>query len=93
MCPRCGGTDTAPVDASGRGTVYSYAILHHPQAPQFDYPVLAALVDLEEGTRLLTDLVEVAPQDVRIGMAVSVTFLPTVDAWAVPVFRPAGDAR
>ncbi|MDT5234259.1 MAG: hypothetical protein QOF47_246, partial [Mycobacterium sp.] len=62
--------------------------LHHPQNPAFDYPILAALVDLDEGVRLVTSLVHVAPVDVTIGMPVEVTFAATVNGAAVPVFRP-----
>ena len=56
----CAGTASRSaievVPLSGRGTLYSYAVLHHPQNPAFDYPVLAALVDLDEGIRLLSEL-------------------------------------
>ncbi|MCW2933027.1 MAG: hypothetical protein JWM19_3989 [Actinomycetia bacterium] len=90
MCPRCGSLDIEVAELSGRGTVYSYAALHHPQSPAFDYPVLAVLVDLEEGVRLLANLEGVAVGQVRIGMPVAVGFAPTVDGYAVPVFRPAG---
>jgi 3-oxo-4,17-pregnadiene-20-carboxyl-CoA hydratase alpha subunit len=50
--------------------------------------VVAALVDLDEGVRLVTNLVNVEPGDVRIGLPVSVTFVPTADDMVVPVFRP-----
>lgn len=73
---------------SGRGTVYSYSILHHPQAPAFDYPVLAALIDLDEGVRIVSNLVGVDRDDIRIGMPVQVEFADARDGWVVPVFRP-----
>jgi uncharacterized OB-fold protein len=92
MCPHCHSLDVDVVPLSGRGTLYSYAVLHHPQNPAFDYPVLAALVDLEEGVRILSNLVDVAPDDIRIGMRVEARFEPTVGDRAVPVFRPAADA-
>jgi uncharacterized OB-fold protein len=88
MCPHCGSLRTDMVPVSGRGTVYSYAILHHPQAPVFDYPVQAVLVDLDEGVRVLSNIVGVAPDEIRIGMPVQVEFADTRDGWAVPVFRP-----
>jgi uncharacterized OB-fold protein len=87
MCPHCRSLGFEMVELSGRGTVYSYAILHHPQHPAFEYPVLAALVDLEEGVRLVTNVVDVEPHDVRIGMAVEVEFVTTADDHRVPVFR------
>jgi uncharacterized protein len=88
MCPSCGSLNIEIAELSGRGTVYSYAALHHPQSPAFDYPVLAVLVDLEEGVRLLANLEGVTADEARIGMPVAVGFAPTVDGYAVPVFRP-----
>jgi uncharacterized OB-fold protein len=87
-CPHCRSLDHDLVELGGRGVVYSYALLHHPQNPLFDYPVVAALVDLAEGVRLVTNLVDVQPADVRIGLPVTVTFVPTAGGMAVPVFRP-----
>jgi uncharacterized protein len=89
MCPQCHSLDAEAADLSGRGTLYSYAVLHHPQHPAYDYPVLAALVDLDEGVRLVSNLVEVDPADIAIGMRLEVTFVPTASDRAVPVFRPA----
>jgi uncharacterized OB-fold protein len=89
MCPHCHSLAHQLVDLSGRGAVYSYALLHHPRNPLFEYPVVAALVDLDEGIRLVTNLVDVEPGDVHIGLRVSVRFVPTADDMAVPVFRPA----
>jgi hypothetical protein len=92
MCPRCGSLDHDVVDLAGTGTVYSFSVLHHPQNPLFDYPVLAALVDLDEGIRLVTGLVNVDPAAIRIGMPVRVRFADAAHDTAVPVFAPAGPA-
>ena len=67
--------------------------LHHPQHPAFDYPVLAVLVDLDEGIRIVSNLTDIDPADVRIGMRVEVAFADTDDGGAVPVFHPATDER
>ena len=88
MCPHCHSLDADAVELSGRGTLYSYAVLHHPQHPAFEYPVLAALVDLDEGVRLVSNLADVGPADIAIGMRLEVTFVPTAGDRAVPVFRP-----
>jgi uncharacterized OB-fold protein len=90
MCPTCHETAHTWEPAEGVGTVYSYAILHHPQHPAFEYPVIAALVDLPEGVRLLTNLLDVDPGDVMIGAEVELMFVATDRDGAVPVFRPKG---
>jgi uncharacterized protein len=89
MCPHCQSLDFGVVELSGRGTLYSYAVLHHPQHPAFDYPVLAALVDLDEGIRLVSNLADIDAADIEIGMRLEVAFVPTAEDRAVPVFRPA----
>ncbi len=89
MCPHCGSLATEVTELSGRGSVYSYALLHHPQNPAFEYPVRAALVDLEEGIRMVTNLVGMETAEIEIGMMVTVTFVPTAGGNAVPVFEAA----
>lgn len=90
-CPACGGTATEPRPASGRGSVYSYTINVQPWDGVGDVYVVA-LVELEEqdDVRLMTNLVDVPPEDVRIGMPVEVVFErreadPPV---YLPLFRP-----
>lgn len=89
MCPHCNSLDVEVVELSGHGTVYSYSLLHHPQHPSFAYPVIAALIALDEGMRMLSNVVGVDPHEVHIGMRVAVDFAPTAGDMAVPVFRPA----
>jgi uncharacterized OB-fold protein len=93
MCPHCHSLAVEVVTLSGRGTLYSYAILHYPQHPAFDYPVFAALVDLEEGVRIVSNLTHVGPEDIRIGMPLQVHFAPTAPGGQVPVFQPAPTGR
>ena len=88
MCPACHSLEFDIVDLAGEGVVYSYAILHYPQNPAFEYPVLAALIDLDEGVRVLSNLVEIDPSEITIGMPVTVDFRPTRHDGAVPVFKP-----
>jgi uncharacterized OB-fold protein len=87
MCPECHSLAVEIVELSGRGTLYSYALLHHPQHPAFEYPVVAALVDLEEGIRLVSNLVGADRDDIRIGMALQVEFVETDGGHQIPVFR------
>jgi uncharacterized OB-fold protein len=93
MCPACHSLQRQVVDLAGTGVVYSYSILHHPQHPSFSYPVIAVLVDLDEGVRILSNLVDASAGEAHIGMAVEVAFAPTADDMAVPVFRPRGRSR
>jgi uncharacterized OB-fold protein len=90
MCPECHSIQLEIVELAGTGTIYSYAILHHPQHPAFTYPVVAVLVDLDEGVRIVSNLVGVDAPDVRIGAPVRVKFEATADDMAVPVFEAAG---
>ena len=91
MCPHCRSLEVDAAELSGRGTVYSFAILHHPQNPAFDYPVQAVLVDLDEGVRVVSNITDVEPGGIRIGQRVEVHFLPTVGGGRVPAFRPLED--
>jgi uncharacterized OB-fold protein len=87
MCPDCRSLDLGMAPVSGNGVVYSYSVLHHPQHPAFSYPVIAVLVNLEEGPRVLSNLVGVRPEDVEIGLPVQVTFVPAAEDSTVPVFE------
>ncbi|HUI02098.1 MAG TPA: bifunctional MaoC family dehydratase N-terminal/OB-fold nucleic acid binding domain-containing protein [Acidimicrobiales bacterium] len=88
-CARCGSFEWDTVTSSGRGTVYSYVVVHHPQVPGFDYPLPIAVVELEEGTRLVADLVGVDPAAVRVDMPVTVEMVAVDDELTLPMFRPA----
>ena len=57
-CPECGALDRGHVVASGRGTVFSYVVHRHPPVPGRELPILLALVDLEEGIRMVGELVD-----------------------------------
>jgi uncharacterized OB-fold protein len=88
MCPACHGLTMEAIEASGRGVIHSFVVMHHPPVPPFEYPNVIVLVELAEGTRLVSRLAGVAPDDVRIGMAVRVDF-ETVDGdLALHFFRP-----
>src|SRR3954466_13751860 len=74
MCPHCHALEWDTVESSGRGTVFSFVIPHHPLLPGFDGPYVVALVDLDEGTRLVTNVVGVVPDAVTIGMRVQARY-------------------
>ena len=87
-CDKCGSYEWEAVDASGRGTVYSFVVNHYPQVPAFDYPLAVGLVELEEGTRLVADIIGIAPADVSIGMPVEVEFVEHDPDLTLPAFHP-----
>ena len=88
ICARCHSTDWTAEPARGDGVLYSYALLHHPQNPAFEYPIVAALVDLPEGVRVVSQVVDAEREELAIGMRLRVTFRPTAHEMAVPVFVP-----
>lgn len=90
MCPSCRSLEWATIEASGRGTVYSFVTNHYPQVPSFDYPLNVSLIELEEGVRLVSNVVGVEADAVEIGMAVEVEFEDHDDELSLPSFRPVG---
>ena len=89
MCGDCHSLEWDAVEASGRGTICSFTVLHHPKFPGYNYPLIIVLVDLEEGTRLTSQLVDCAPEDLRMGMPLRVAFRDLDENTTAPVFRPA----
>ena len=90
MCPSCRSLDWDTVVSTGRGVVYSFVVPHHPQVPAFEYPYVVALVELEEGTRLISNVVGVEPAEIYIGMPVAAEFVAVDDELTLPQFRVAG---
>jgi uncharacterized OB-fold protein len=94
MCPACHSVRRETVQLSGRGKVASFVIPRHPAPIGFPEAPIVALIELEEGIRLVSNLVETTFDAVRGGLAVEVRFVPTRGGKAVPVFAPAkGGAR
>ncbi|MGH3738504.1 MAG: bifunctional MaoC family dehydratase N-terminal/OB-fold nucleic acid binding domain-containing protein [Micromonosporaceae bacterium] len=89
MCPRCGGVDVGYAVAAGTGEVFSYVVHHHPPLPGRGTPFVVALVELPEGVRVLAELLDVDPTQVRIGMPVDVGFQRIDNELTLPVWRPA----
>ncbi len=88
MCSECHSYEWDVVDASGRGTVYSFVVNHYPQVPAFDYPLAVGLIELEEGTRLVANVIGVEPGDIRVGMPVEVEWVDHDADLSLPAFRP-----
>jgi len=88
VCPGCFGDGLEWRASSGRGTVYSYTVVHRPQRPSFAVPYVVVIAELEEGWTMLSNLVDCDPADVRIGMPIEVTFRRMSDEITLPYFRP-----
>jgi uncharacterized protein len=87
-CSKCLNESLEWVAVTGLGTVYSYSIIHRPQGPEFEVPYIVAIVELDEGPRMLTSLVDIRPDEVQIGMRVEVSFEDAEDL-ALYRFGPA----
>ncbi len=86
MCGACGSLEWHTQAATGRATVYSWIVSQHPSEDD-DTPRIVALVDLEEGIRFVSNLVDVDIEDVRHGQSVRLVFVET-DGVLLPQFKP-----
>lgn len=91
-CPACLSKSLAVEAASGKAVVHTYTINHQNWMPGPELPYVVAIVELpeQEGLRITTNLVDIAPDDVEFGMPVEVTFEHHDDVW-IPLFRPVTD--
>ena len=80
-------------ETSGRGTLYSHGLLRRAYHPRHEgrLPIILAQVDMVEGVRVPTNLVDVEPNTVRVGMEVEVVSEALPDGGVIPVFRPVVD--
>ncbi len=88
VCTHCTSDALEWVDSTGRGTVYSFTTVHRPPRPEFDVPYTVAIIELDEGFHMLTNLVDCAPEGIRIGMEVVVEFRRMSDEITLPMFKP-----
>ncbi|MCT4357269.1 OB-fold domain-containing protein [Streptomyces sp. Je 1-79] len=86
-CNACGSQEWDAVEASGTGTVFSYVVMHHPPFPAFDPPYAVGLIELAEGVRMISNVVGVPYDKVRIGVPVRLEFLRVDEELELPVFR------
>ncbi len=90
-CPDCRSTATDWVEASGRGRIYSWIVVEHPVPAEVfadAVPYVVALVELDEGVRLATNIVDCAADAIRAELPVEVVFHDLGDGLALPLFRP-----
>lgn len=89
-CTSCGADGPAWHEATGRGVVHTFSVVHRNGSPGFadEVPYVFAIVELEEGPRMTANVLDVDPEDVVVGMPVEVTFTPISDEIALPQFKP-----
>ena len=90
-CTECWSESLAWVQASGQGTLFSYSIVHHIGHPGFrdEVPYVIAVVELEEGPRLNTNIVRDDDTELKVGIPVEVVFEVLSEEISIPKFRPA----
>jgi uncharacterized OB-fold protein len=87
MCPHCRSLEWDTIAASGRGTIYSFVVMHYPPIPAFDYPNPVGLIQLEEGVRVVSNLIGVPREEIRIGQPVRLEFVAFDDELTLHQFR------
>jgi len=88
VCIKCHSFDWDSVQASGRGSLYSFVVMHYPVVAPFEHPNPIGLIELEEGVRLIAGLVGVEPGQLKIGQRLQVEFQTFDEQLTLPLFRP-----
>ena len=90
FCPYCWSSEVEWEEASGRATLYTWSVVHVNDLPPFPdrVPYVAAIADLEEGPRMMTNVVDCDHDALEVGMALQVDFREETEEITVPVFRP-----
>ncbi len=88
LCTHCQSHELGWVESTGRGTLYSFTTVHRPQSPAFEVPYTVAIVELDEGFHMLTNLVDCESDEMAIGLRVEVSFRRMSDQITLPMFRP-----
>jgi len=89
-CPHCSSGDLAWVEASGKGKVYSYSVVQNNAPTPFieDMPYVVTIIELEEGVRLLSNILGADPGELHCEMPVEVTFEKAGEEFSLPKFKP-----
>jgi uncharacterized OB-fold protein len=88
VCPGCLGSTLEWRESRGHGVVYACTVEHKAQTPALEAPYVVALVDLDEGVRLLSNVVGCPPDQVGVGDRVQLTWEPLSDGRRLPLFEP-----
>ena len=91
QCPRCFSTDLEWTEVSGRGSLYTYTVVQRPANPAFndDVPYIFAIVQLDEGPRLVSNIVDCTIEDVKVDMPLVAVFDDVTPEWTLVKFKPA----
>ena len=91
FCSHCWFGEIEDVESKGLGTVWSYTVINRNRSPGFidDVPYVVAMVEIEEGLKVISNVINCDPWKVRIGMPVKLTFVQATDDWSIPMFEPA----
>lgn len=89
VCPHCLSKDWSWRDSQGLGTLYSYSVSHRAPTPAFTAPFIFAVVDLDEGYSMFSNLIGLEPDAAKIGMRVQATFHKLDEVMTLPLFKPA----
>jgi len=89
VCPQCGSWNWQWALSSGKGTVFTWTTITRALHPAFkdDCPLAGVVVELEEGVRLLSHVIDCAPEDLKVGMPVEVIFEKTTEEISLPKFK------
>ncbi len=95
QCRDCMSENVEWIESAGTGKIYSFTIVHRPPTALFDEdaPYAVALVELDEGVRMMSNIVGIRPDDVRVDMPVEVVFDEITPTVSLPKFRPTETAR
>lgn len=90
FCPYCLSANLAWIESSGKGKLYSYTVCISNVLEAFepDLPYVVGVVDLKEDVRLLTNIIDCKPEDVKCDMDVEVAFTDVTEEFTLPMFRP-----
>ena len=90
LCSNCWSLSVDWIESSGEGQIWAYTVTYQNRTAGFtkDLPYVLALVELKEGIKLFTNVIDCEPSDVKIGMSVKVTFTRANDKVSIPYFKP-----
>lgn len=93
-CPNCRSAEARWIKATGRGRIHSFVVIYRALHPAFQekVPYVVALIELEEGPRMISDLIDCDPAQVTIGMPVTIVFEDTKSQVSIPHFRRGGNS-